>query len=201
MSLDLLSPRPDIVFLRRRLRQGETDSRPVRAAIDFLDLSATPEDAAGKHPPLSTKPVLAGAVTLTAAQPVIRLTARQAAIGSLKVTGADYFAWETQDRASGSVQHGSTEPRMPAFGKRPLIEFVDDDVIVGLRHIGALRRLIFAAASGTITATTHSGAEILVDTTGGTMVLHLARVGHLIEARIEPAADVAGEFSIAPTRL
>ncbi|TDW31279.1 hypothetical protein [Cryobacterium psychrophilum] len=198
MSLDLLSPRPDIVFLRRRLRQGEIDTTPAPATIDFLDLSTTPEEAAEKHQPVPAKPVLTGAVTLTTALPVIRLTARQSAIGSLTVTGVNYFAWETRGRASGGVRRGRTEPRMPAFAKRPLIEFVGDDVVVGLRHVAELRRVIFAGEGGIITLTAHGGAQILVDTAGGTMVLHLAVIGQVIEARIEPAVDVGLEFSIAP---
>jgi hypothetical protein len=199
VSVDLISPRPDIAFLRRRLHLGEADPTPARAKVDFLDLSATPEEAEGKRAPVPAKPVLSGTVTLTAARPVVRLTARQSAIGSLIVTGANYFAWETQDRASGSVRRGGGEPRMPAFGKRPLVEFVDDDVVVGLRHVAEIRRLIFAASGGTITATVHSGAQIRVDTTDGTMVLHLALVGRLIEARIEPGGRVGVEFSIAPS--
>jgi hypothetical protein len=198
VKVDLLSPRPDITFLRRRLKIGEVPPSITTTATNFLDLTG-PLDVSRMAAGVPEKPAAAGRVVLTADAPVVRLSARQSAIGSLIISGADRFAWETQARAAGIAGKGEQPPAMPTHANRPLIEHVDDDLIVGLRHFASLRRLIIEASSGTITATLLDGTTIVADTNGGQDVLHLSVVGHHIELRLEtltPGKNVAETFQI-----
>lgn len=194
--MDLISPRPDIVFLRRRLRTGEK-ALVTAVAQNFLRISG-PDDIMPVGVAIPDKPCAAGTTVLVAGAPVVRLNARQSAIGSLSVSGATAFAWETASRATGT-ESGAGAARMPVHANRPLVERVGADVIVGLRHVHKLRRLILSADTGRITATLPSGAQIIVDSRDGQDVLHLSVIGSVIEARVEAVdagSDVRATFTI-----
>jgi len=118
MTVDLVSPRPDVVFMRRRLKAGERVSTApvaVQTSTNFLSLSqdaAAAGSASGLlEAPTSAptglpkKPAVAGRIVLSAANPVVRFNARQSAIGSLRATGVDVFGWQSVDRDSGIVHN------------------------------------------------------------------------------------------------
>jgi hypothetical protein len=182
--VDLLSPRPDITFLRRRMRPGETQAAPAAPKIDYLNLSddpaATPRSAA-----IPSKPQLSGRSALTLATPVVRMTPRQSAIGSLIVTGADIVSWGTTDGHHGTAKRGETLAGIKSFANRPLVAWVGDQLVVGLRHSADLRRVIIGSSTGALTATFAGGATFTADTRQGADVLYLAMIGTLLEARVE----------------
>jgi hypothetical protein len=197
VSVDLLSARPDVVYLRRRLKIGEQPP-VVRVATNFLDLSG-PEDSRRLSAVIPEKPRAAGTVVLTRAAPVVRLNARQSAIGSLSVAGSATFAWETRTRQNGVTRPGAAAPGMPVHANRPLVEYIGADAVVGLRHYAKLRRLIFGADTGKITLTLFDGSTITADTRDGVDVVHLSVVGLALEVRVETLGDgesIASTFSI-----
>lgn len=196
--MDLVSARPDIVYLRRRLKLGETP--PVaEVAANFLSISGS-DDIMPVDLTLPDKPQAAGRTVLTASSPVVRLNPRQSAIGSLRAAGVTTFAWETQDRRSGlQGPSGTTSPDMPVFANRRLVERFEGETVVGLRHFAVLRRLILGADSGEVTLTLHGGATIAADTRGGRDVLYLSVIGQILEVRLETLAtgeDIATTFNI-----
>lgn len=196
--MDLVSPRPDIAYLRRRLKVGErAPAAPV--ARDFLSISG-PDDVLPVGVTVPDKPQATGRTVLTASSPVVRLNPRQSAIGSLRAAGATTFAWETQEHLSGvHGPSGSTGGEMPVFANRPLVERFEGETVLGLRHVGVLRRLILGADDGEITITLHGAAMIVADTRGGLDVLHLSVIGRTLEVRLETLAageDIATTFGI-----
>jgi hypothetical protein len=202
--MDLISPRPDIGYLRRRLRVGETPPAAApRARTNFLDLSGTAPGEGRRDAPLPAKPPAVGRTVLTSREPVVRLDPRQSAIGSLRVAGSTTFAWESAERRSGVVRQGDSaaDDDIPVFANRKLVEYHHGEVVVGLRHFSALRRLVIAAASGLLTLTLLDGATVLLDTEGGAEVLYLSVIGNVIEVRREilgAGRDVASVFGIHP---
>ena len=101
MTVDLISPRPDVVFLRRRLKVGET--LPTKAA-PASSAPSTGLRLSGPEEPvvtLSGPPLVRGRVVLDEDNPVVRLDSRQSAIGSLIGENVTVFGWETTDRLSG----------------------------------------------------------------------------------------------------
>lgn len=101
MTVDLRSPRPDLVFMRRRLKAGETlPTASVAASAPVshsLRLSAP--DAPVK--PAYKVPGVNGRIVLDEDNPVVRLNVRQSALGSLIGENVRVFGWETPDRVAG----------------------------------------------------------------------------------------------------
>ena len=127
---------------------------------------------------------------LTARDAVVRLNPRQAGIGSLVVTGARGVAWEGTDRTTGaqSVHREEIGTPIPTPGNRPLLGFVSRDAVLVLRHVRELRRALFIAAEGPMTAVAFAGAGTAVHGSlgaGQRTVLTAMRIGSVLELRAE----------------
>jgi hypothetical protein len=162
MTANLKNPRPDIVYLRRRLKRGE--QLPEVKQTANISLTLTEDELPGQPPveALPTTPTLTKDSILGAAQPVLRLNRRQSAIGSLALANVAYVGWEMVDgttgflysnveafHGAGGVNHSTGEPReaLPevtpkAFKKRPVLQFVGNELVVGLRHVKELKRFV-----------------------------------------------------------
>ncbi|KQR47121.1 hypothetical protein ASF82_07240 [Frigoribacterium sp. Leaf164] len=83
-------------------------------------------------------------------QPVVRLSPRRSAIGTLVVTGGVHAVWESTELVDGAAF--STGQRMgdvvTTSGNRPLVAFDGDEVLVTLRHVRELRRALVVAGDG-----------------------------------------------------
>jgi hypothetical protein len=83
-------------------------------------------------------------------QPVVRLSPRRSAIGTLVVTGGVHAVWESTELVDGAAF--STGQRMgdvvTTSGNRPLVAFDGDEVLVALRHVRELRRALVVAGDG-----------------------------------------------------
>jgi hypothetical protein len=127
----------------------------------------------------------------TTTSPVLRLDARQSAMGSLIVSQCTALVWESTTRVTGSAtaDGGTSGPPLLTAGNRPLVGFDDADALVTLRHVAELRRALFIGRGSSAL-----GVEIFdrgtVGLDGGdstTMsVLSVLRVGNLLELRGEP---------------
>jgi len=206
MAVDLVSARPDIFYLRRRLKVGEqvVSTAPV-AKTDFLNLKRNTDGSAvtAADKAVKPKPSVTERTVLTLDEPVVRLNSRQSAIGSLVASGVTVYGWETAERRNGLVrtpvagQQQLHKYEVPLFGNRALIEFFKGDVIVSLRYFKKLRRLVLGAESGVITIKLLDGNTIALDTNGGKNVAYLSVIGNVIEVRIEELiTDIDGTFSI-----
>jgi hypothetical protein len=125
------------------------------------------------------------------AEPVLRLNARQSAVGSLIVSGADVAVWEDESRVTGSATATGDTAGSPVRtrGNRPLVGFDAADAIVSLRHVRELRRAIFIARGPQ-----HLGVQLFTGSTvtvapgddSRMFILCLARIGNVLELRAEP---------------
>lgn len=146
--------------------------------------------------------------------PVVRLDARQSAMGSLIVSGCTALAWESTTRVTGSATaDGETSgPPLMTAGNRPLVGFDEADALVSLRHVAELRRALFIGRGSTLgvelfdRATLGLSGEDQDDADSRAMlVLSVLRVGNLLELRGEPVgrelddAAIFGQFGFAMT--
>ena len=134
-------------------------------------------------------------------KPVLRLNARQSAIGSLIVSGVEFAVWENVDGVTGSAtESGETEGTpVRTSGNRPLVGFDDSDALVALRHSGELRRALFIGRGpGTLGVQTFDGSTVTIDAGDETRmyVLYLLRVAHEVELRAEPVDRAASNSDI-----
>ncbi|WP_159602631.1 hypothetical protein [Agromyces humi] len=194
--MDLRSSRSDIVYLRRRRKPGETVETAPERAVDFLNLTrpaaAATEPVAEAAP---AKPVAAGPVELTVSSPVVALTRRHSAIGSLRITGVSAAWWQTIDLESGVLTREQPPRGVPTNSNRPVVEFIGSDLIVGLRHHRQIRRLIVASNGTSMVVATSAGIPI---TLPAGAVLYLSPVGGVLELRAEfVTGDVAAAFGFA----
>jgi hypothetical protein len=199
MAVDLGRPRHDITYLTRRLKPGEVVAAAPKSAPVSLRLNlSSPGEAYDDS--LPAKPQADGRTVLTADAPVVRLNSRQSAIGSLVVTGADVFGWQGANRENGVVSKNVNTPQqftVPSFGNRPLVEFTEGKLVLGLRHFRELRRLVIGGATGSLTITLLDETEVVLDTLGGTWVFYLSVINHEIEIRAEELIGSIDEtFSI-----
>jgi hypothetical protein len=141
---------------------------------------------------LPTVPYFQKNIELTLDEPVVRLDYRQSAIGSLTIDGAQAFAWETTDKMGGLEVLGgiSTDIKPPKYGNRQLVEFVDDTVVLGLRHFRQLRRLVIASQEDNLTVNLYGGSKIVIDSDDGNNVLLISRIDNELECRIEKVDSV-----------
>ena len=132
--------------------------------------------------------------------PVLRLNARESAIGSLIVSGVELAAWENSDGITGSETSTGEIDGTPVrtSGNRPLVGFDDSDAIVTLRHAGELRRALFVGRGSTIGIQAFDGSTATVERADGSrmFVLYLLRVGNLVELRAEPVDSGASNASV-----
>jgi hypothetical protein len=154
---------------------------------------------------LPTVPYLRNNIELTLDEPVVRFDYRQSAIGSLTVDGAQAFAWETTDKMGGLEVNGgiSTDIKPPKYGNRQLVEFVDDTVVLGLRHFSHLRRLVVASQEDNLTVNLYGGSKVVIDTEDGSNVLLISRIDNELECRIEKidSVDLLDVFGIKVSKV
>ncbi|MFJ4264649.1 hypothetical protein ACIPYU_19590 [Paenarthrobacter nicotinovorans] len=127
--------------------------------------------------------------------PIVRLNARQSAIGTLTVSGARSVTWEGADLTTGAATYdghsAGTSVKTP--GNRPLAGFHETAAVVSLRHVHLLRRTFFIGAAGPLSLRLFDGQGITAAAGNDEVrvVLFLARIGSLLELRAEfvPAND------------
>lgn len=197
MAANLTAPRPDLVFLRRRLKPGETATVAPTTRTTSLRLGA-PEARTEPVRPVLDIPVLSGRVELTEEAPVVRLNRRQSAIGSLTVDGAAGFGFTAAGVSGVQHVHSSPNADVPVYGNRPLIGFDKNQLVVGLRHFQALKRVIVWADSGRLTVRMFDGMEVIVESQDGVNGVYIHRVGGVLELRLESvhSKDFVKEFSV-----
>ncbi len=127
---------------------------------------------------------------LSATAPVVRLNARQSAIGSMLVAGARSVAWEDNDRTTGAHHADGHHAGAPVItpGNRPLAGIQDLSGVVPLRHVRLLRRALFIAGEAPLTIGVFDGAAAAVparDEGGRRSVLYVSRIGPILELRAE----------------
>jgi hypothetical protein len=154
---------------------------------------------------IPTVPYFQKNVELTLDEPVVRFDYRQSAIGSLTIDGAQAFAWETTDKMGGLEVNGgiSTDIKPPKYGNRQLVEFVDDSVVLGLRHFRQLRRLVVASQEDNLTVNLYGGSKVVIDSDGGNNVLLISRIDNELECRIEKidSVDLLDVFGIKVSKV
>jgi len=212
MTVDLKSPRPDLVYLRRRLKPGETlpERAVASATTTSLILGSSASETSSELPiansadPYRFVPPVVCVSTetlLNENNPVVRFSRTTTAIGSLIVSNINYAAWETKDRKTGflyatptnMVSDEITGQETPAYpeiptpknGNRHLVEFVDGNLIIGLRHILNLKRLILRPnPGGSVVTNTISGLKIVVHPEPN-QVIYMSMVDRHLETRLE----------------
>lgn len=199
MAVDLLSPRPDIVYMKRRLKPGEASQAATAVSSGGLSLdlsrpASAPEAAGGSvTPDLMQTPEYArdythgsagNPIEITEHEPVARLSKFQSITGS--ITGnISNFGWETTDRKAGLVDRNSVfGAEMPSYGNRKLVEFYRGDFVLGLRHSRNLRRLVVASNEPILKLQTVS-TTITMDTDNGNNVLFISVIDGQVEMRLE----------------
>ncbi|MFC9351533.1 hypothetical protein [Arthrobacter sp. NPDC057013] len=131
-----------------------------------------------------------------------RLNSRQAGIGTLLISGVRSTAWEGTDLTTGaessSGQRAGTV--IVTRGNRPLVAFHEGAVAVTLRHVRHLRRAIFVGADEPLIIRHFDGAAAAVPaptSNSEKVILHLSRIGELVELRAEYVADATDEATWA----
>jgi hypothetical protein len=127
---------------------------------------------------------------LDEANPVVRLNARQSAIGTLVVAGARSVAWEDKDFVTGAHHSGGHRAGTPVRtpGNRPLAGFEGSSGLVSLRHVRLLRRALFIAGDAPLTIGVFDGAAAAAaprNDSGSRTVLLVSRIGAVLEVRAE----------------
>ncbi len=157
MAVNRTVSRPDLGYLRRRPRRGESPPPPSGPPTGSLSLAFGPPTSSTA--PASTAPALTpkaapqlptarvrGRTILTPEQPMVTLDRRQSAIGSLAVDLAPYGrvngVWELIDGTAGTVSEQGGITTSPEFGRRSLVQVQHGRLLVGLRHVHQLRRLL-----------------------------------------------------------
>lgn len=201
MPANLTNPRPDIVYLRRRLKRGEsvpTAAPAQTSSASRLSLARPSGDSPvtltspkEETPKPVSVPEAVGLSFLKETNDAFRLNKRQSAIGSLIIGNAMVAGWQTVDGASGYIYNAgvavteSPEHTPQKFKKRALVEFHKDLLVVGLRNFRQLKRLIIVPKNGeTLQAETLSGTGVVMDFEPFT-ALYVSVVDSVIEFRKE----------------
>jgi hypothetical protein len=138
---------------------------------------------------------------LDEANPVVRLDARQSAIGSLLVVGARSVTWEDTHRTTGARHTEGHMAGTPVItpGNRPLADMQDSSGIISLRHVRLLRRALFIAGETPLTIGVFDGAAAAVaprNDDGLRTVLYVSRIGAVLELRAEYVPAVADDPTV-----
>jgi hypothetical protein len=133
--------------------------------------------------------------------PVLRLNARQSAVGSLIVSGADLAVWEDDSRVTGSATAAGDTAGTPVRtrGNRPLVGFDAADALVSLRHVQELRRALFIARGPQpLGVQLFTGATVTVapGEHSRMFILCLSRIGNVLELRAEPVERTDSDAAI-----
>jgi hypothetical protein len=194
MSANLTDPRPDIVFLRRRLKVGEVVPTEAPRTSSVLTLNRDNNSPSPfQEAPVTgvTIPNAVGLPFLKATNDAYRLNKRQSAIGSLIIGSAMVVGWQLQDGSSGYLYNSgvavteSPETKTQEFNKRPFIEFHKELLIVALRNVKNLKRLIVVPKTGeTLQAETLGGTGVVMEYEPFT-ALHISLIDSVLEFRKE----------------
>lgn len=197
MPANLTSPRPDIVYLRRRLKVGENAPAVEVRKTSTIVLNGSSESAPDSSPlvektlPGATVPNATGLTFLKETNDACRLNKRQSAIGSLIVGNAMVAGWEMMDGSSGylynkdiaATESPETEPAK--FNKQALVEFHKELLIVGLKNVRNLKRLIVVPKTGeTLQAETIGGTGVVMEFEPFT-ALYISVIDSVLEFRKE----------------
>jgi hypothetical protein len=147
MAFSRTAPRPEIDYLRRRPKLGETVAAPAARAASSLSLGRA---SVHRQPKVELAPVrrVDARAILGADAATVTLDRRQSAIGSLAFDlfggqgGLLSCAWELVEGEAGLVSAALDVRVSPEFGHRPIVELRKAQLIVGLRHVRRLRRLL-----------------------------------------------------------
>ncbi|WP_077488884.1 hypothetical protein [Sinomonas mesophila] len=188
--LDLSAPASTPAVATGQSRNPLDLSAPSAGRGATAAAQRTPTRPASPEERLYPAPALGELRQLTARDAVVRLNPRQAGVGSLVVTGARGVAWEGADRTTGaqSVHREEIGTPIQTAGNRPLLSFVSRDAVLVLRHARELRRALFIAAEGPMTAVAFAGAGVAVHGSlgaGQRTVLTATRIGSVLELRAE----------------
>jgi len=204
MTANLTKPRPDIVYLRRRLKVGEKlPTGPVETQTTN-SLSLTPPTGPVEVK-LPTVPAATENTVLTAQKPAVRLNRRQSAVGSLALANVSYVAWELLDGSTGflystampsnaadvvNYKTGETRPALPeivpaSFKNRPVVEFHRGMLVIGLRSLKSIKRIIAVPLEGkNIEAATLNGTSVTLPYLANE-VMYMSVVESCLEIRAE----------------
>jgi len=194
MPINTTVSRANIVYLKRRPKLSDTPVIPTTTASNSLVLTAPNAVLAPEKP---SKPTVSGKIALSFTEkPVVRLNKRQSAMGSLVITNAASFAWDTGLK-SGEETPTQPNANIPAFGNRKVVEFYKNEVVLSLRYFAQLKRLIVAANSGIMEIKLYDGSTIVVDSDNGKNVIYISRINNILEIRLEKlTGTVAETFSV-----
>lgn len=165
MSVDFNRPRPDVTYLRRRLKPGEQPPAAEIPATSSLTLTPTENEEVRS---VSDTTYAAQGTILTRGLPAVRLNLRTSAIGSLAITNTDHVAWQMVDGSTGYLystgsqarqsavidpKTGTSKPALPEivpsiFKNRPALEYHKDMLVVSLRQLKRIKRFILASEVG-----------------------------------------------------
>lgn len=178
-------------------------ARPARTPSTKASTVSKPEPrpAPATSERLFPAPVFGSLRELGEANPVVRLNARQSAIGSLLVTGIRSTAWEDQQLTTGAhhVDGHKAGTTVITTGNRPLAGVQDGAGIVSLRHVRLLRRALLVAGETPLTVGVFDGAAAAVaarNEGGLRSVLYVVRVGAILELRTEFVPAEASDAAI-----
>ncbi|MCZ2401903.1 hypothetical protein IV498_01565 [Paenarthrobacter sp. Z7-10] len=177
------------------------------AAASDTVLNGRADTSAGR---LFPAPGIAEVKQLDGAHPVIRLNARQSAVGSLIITGTSALVWEGSDFTTGALTVDGSFAGTPidTSGHRPLVGYVEADAVVALRHVRDLRRALFIGRGPQplgVQLFDGATASVAAPNHDGMFVLALLQVGGLLELRAEavpadsPDAALWQEFGYTMT--
>ena len=178
-------------------------ARPAPAASTSTDAAATPRSP--RTPPASERlfpaPDFGSLRGLGEANPVMRLNARQSAIGSLLVAGVRSVAWEDTRLTTGAhhLEGHKAGTAVATPGNRPLAAIQDGAGLVSLRHVRLLRRALFVAGETPLTVGVFDGAAAAIaarNDAGLRSVLYVVRVGSVLELRAEFVPADASDAAI-----
>jgi hypothetical protein len=173
-----------------------------------LSLGSPPPAASAARPPAAPAgpqpfpaPTIDEVRELGDDDPVLRLNARESAVGSLIVAGAATVVWEDWDGVTGSAtaDGGTSGTPVKTSGNRPLVGYDESDAVVSLRHVRELRRGLFIGRGGTpLGAQIFDGSTFTVAPGDGNrmFVLYLLRIGSLVELRAAPVDRGATDASL-----
>lgn len=126
---------------------------------------------------------------LTRGHPMVRLNARQSAVGTLVVTGATTVVWESSEWVTGShsISGVTAGAVVSTPGNRPLVCLSDGQVMIALRHVSRLRRaLLFSEEPAALGVQLYGGVLGLPAPGPGLRnMLMVSRVGRQLELRSE----------------
>jgi hypothetical protein len=182
------------------LSRPSTTPRSAQASAPDAPLTSSPESVVRRNARRAIEPfpapVVAGVRELGEVLPMLRLNARQSAVGSLIVTGAAAVVWESDELVTGVGLADGTIDGTPVMtsGNRPLVGFDGGEAVVTLRSLHRLRRVLFIGEGDrSLGVRLFDGSRVTVATGNSERVFALSLlrigisgVGALLELRAEP---------------